>query len=323
MCAVLNGVRLLPIENWLRAAYQTQSSQITTKALAEAKLHPERCVALAHIDIAWLWRGELPEAKVPSEKQNAFKQHMNAARNLLDQHCAGVEHSPLVALARALSHTRPDLVGMHGLDQIAQAHFDLFAANPNAKQHMRAFGQYLLPRRFGTYTQLESEARRASALLSQHWGAGAYTWITMDAVSNDVEALAGLDVDYFIEGLRDILVRNPDQYTVNLLAAYCSVTMSEDSGNDAADFNRARIRACRNWIICDYLHELHPLVWAHAMRGFDKSVRVRCMERFANRGLTEARRVLKALFLPELARGQNVSFTPDGPVTELPRRMPV
>ena len=94
--------------------------------------------------------------------------------------------------------------------------------------------------------------------------------------------------------------------------------MSTDTGNDKADFNRAAIQECSNWIICKHMIELHPLIWAHAARGFDNAVRVRSVERFAQRGLEEARRVLVALFQPELNSGQNVIFTEDGPVTQLP-----
>ncbi|MEM6311336.1 MAG: hypothetical protein AAF754_14940 [Pseudomonadota bacterium] len=276
-------------------------------------------VALAHMDIAWCWRGDAPQAQIAPRKQATFAQHMDRAATILRTTCAAAPDTPLLAYARMRQHMRPDLDQLTVAERLSQAAMTLFATNPLATQHLRLFGHMLLPRRFGTYARLETEARRNTARLKKTWGSGGYAWIMMDAICNDVEALAGLDVDFFIEGLRDILRRQPDQYTVNLLAAFCAVTMAEGSGDDAADFNRTRIQNCRNWIICEYLHEVHPLVWAHAMRGFDRSIRVRCAERFANRGLIEARRVLKALFLPELARGQNVSFTANGPVTELPR----
>ena len=49
--------------------------------------------------------------------------------------------------------------------------------------------------------------------------------------------------------------------------------------------------------------ELHPLVWAHATRGFDTSVRVRSLERFARVGLTEGLNVLKSVFAAYLSAG--------------------
>lgn len=275
-------------------------------------------VALTHIDIAWAWRGDGYEVQVPALNMEAFLAHMDRAKDIIAPHKDAHADSPLLNTA-VCGLIRTSHLGQQNIaDKTAKTYETLIDLNPMDTRQMRNLGRAMLPRWQGAYNRLELEARRTGARLQGIWGAGGYTWTMLDAISDDVEALAGLDVDYFIDGLRDILVMRPDQFTVNLLAAYCAVTMSSDTGNDAADYNRARIHSCRNWIICDYITELHPLIWAHATRGFDSTLRVRSLDKFAMRGLEEANRVLKSLFLPELARGQNIVFTNTGPTTELP-----
>ncbi len=275
-------------------------------------------VALTHIDIAWAWRGDGYDIQVPELNMEAFLAHMDRAADILQPYEKSHAHSPLLNSALcALIRTRRDHKG-GVMNLIAQRYEALIDLNPLDARQMRNLGTTLLPRWQGNYERLELEARRTGARLNPVWGAGGYSWTMFDAISNDVEALAGVDVDYFIDGIRDILKKSPDQLTVNLLAAYSAISMSSDTGNDAADYNRARIHACRNWIICDHLTELHPLVWAHATQGFDNTLRIRSLDKFAKRGLEEANRVLQSLFMPELTRGQNVIFTESGPVTQLP-----
>jgi len=269
---------------------------------------------LAHIDIAWAWRGNGLDAQVPDLNMEAFRAHMDRAADILEIFSDKTDSSPLYFAAKCA------VVPLHKphLDDIARNYEKLIDFNPLAVQHMRAFGVVMLPRWYGSYERLELEARRTAARLTKTWGAGGYTWTMLDAITNDPQACANLDVDFFVEGILDILTLRPDQFTANLLAAYCAITLSGDTGHDEADSHRATIHECAHWIICKRMTELHPLIWAHAARGFDNAVRVRSVERFAQRGLEEARRVLVALFQPELASGQNVVFTADGPVTETP-----
>ncbi|MEP4197402.1 MAG: hypothetical protein ABJL99_17410 [Aliishimia sp.] len=271
-------------------------------------------IALTHMDLAWAWRGNGKTAQVPQLNMEAFKAHMDRARDVLDGFCGRKIGSPLL-LSACCTLTRS--TGQLS-KEVACNYETLIDFNPLDVRQMRALGTSLLPRWDGSYHQLDLEARRTGARLSELWGAGGYTWVMLDAISVDAEACAGLDVDYFLDGLHDILALRADQFTVNLLAAFCAVTMAEDTGNDAADLNRARIRDARAWIVCDYMTELHPLIWAHAAHGFDNAIRVRSVDSFANRGAAEARRVLNGIFMPELARGQNVVFTENGPKLQMP-----
>jgi hypothetical protein len=178
---------------------------------------------------------------------------------------------------------------------------------------MRAMGSHLLPRRFGTYDQLEVQALRNAARTQKTWGAGGYTWVQFDAIALDDEACARVDVEYFLEGLHDIVERRPDQQTINLLAAYCSVTLQNGMGrNPKADIARKQICEAANWLIRDHLTELHPLIWAHAANGFSNSLRINSTERFAARGRRDALRAIADQLREELRDGQSVTFTPTG-----------
>ena len=191
---------------------------------------------------------------------------------------------------------------------------DLNPANPRP---MRALGNHLLPRWFGSYAELELEARRTASRTMDVWGAGGYTWVMFDAIALDDEACANLDLDFFIEGLRDILKRRPDPYVVNLLAAFCANAIGQAfSGNDEADANRAQIADCARWIVREHLTELHPMIWAHAAQGFDNNLRVHSPDRFAASGLEDATRIITGFFSREIASGKRIVFTDDGPVAQ-------
>jgi hypothetical protein len=178
---------------------------------------------------------------------------------------------------------------------------------------MRAMGNHLLPRWYGTYEELELEARRTAARTADVWGAGGYTWVMFDAITYDDEACAILDLDFFVEGLRDILTKTNDPYITNLLAAFCANAIGQAfSGNDQADQNRARIAECARWIVRDHLTELHPMIWAHAARGFDNNLRVHSRERFAASGRDDAMRLITNLFSREIAAGKRIIFTDNG-----------
>lgn len=269
-------------------------------------------VALAHLDIAWAWRGNGPAETLSPSAQEAFAAHIDRARDILSPFCDTQNHSPLFLSARCALMRGGDA----SAKQIADMFETLIDLNPMDTRQIRALGTALLPQWNGDHDRLELEARRTAARLSPVWGAGGYTWVMMDAIVADQTACAALDVGYFLDGMRDILALRPDQFTVNLLAAYTSVTMAAETGQAEADSIRTHIRGARGWIVCDYMTELHPLIWAHAAHGFDNALRVRGLDAFTRKGVAEARRVLSHVFLPELTRGARVVFTENGPTVE-------
>ncbi|MBW4707855.1 hypothetical protein KX928_08665 [Roseobacter sp. YSTF-M11] len=270
-------------------------------------------VAQAHMDIAWAWRGTGWDTQVPKRHRDAFDAHFDRARDILAPFEMRSCTSPILAAAKCALHGS----GKSTPNQLAADYEKLIDLEPRNPGPMRAMGNYLSPRWFGTHAQLELEARRTASRTQHIWGAGAYTWVMFDALSGDDIACADLDLDFFVEGLHDILDRKPHQYTVNLLAAYCANTIGSNlTGYDPADQTRTRIAGCADWIVRKHLTELHPLIWAHAANGFDNNLRVRSARGFAAAGRAEALRIIADLFRREIAQGHRIIFTADGPVAE-------
>lgn len=270
-------------------------------------------VAHAHMDIGWAWRGTGWDTEILSQNRAAFEAHFDRAADILKPFAEMNPKPAFLCAAECALRTGNDATN----EKVADAYETLINLDPMNARAMRAMGNHLLPRWFGSYDMLELEARRTAARTQELWGAGAYVWVQFDAIAYDDVACSRLDIAFFIDGLHDILERTQNQYIVNLLAAYCANTMGNArGGNDESDHVRAQITDCAKWIIREYLTELHPMLWAHAARGFDNSLRVRCPDRFAASGQADALRIIGNTFRHEIAAGLKVIFTEDGPVTE-------
>ena len=267
-------------------------------------------LALAHVDIGWAWRGRGSNSTVSRQNREKFAAHFDRAEKILSPYRGAVSNSPVLAAAQcALLAGRSD-----PQTHTADSYENLIDLHPQNYRHMRAMGHHLLPRWFGSYDQLELEARRTAARTQKIWGNGAYTWVYFDAISLDDQACAQVDVEFFIDGLRDIVAARPDQEVINLLAAFCSVALHQRLGaNDLADLARTQISDCAKWLIRDHLTEVHPLIWAHAAEGFDNNARITSVSRFAARGRADALQAIADQFRDEIHRGLRVTFTPDGP----------
>ena len=270
-------------------------------------------VAQAHIDIGWAWRGNCWDVEVAERNREAFAAHFDRAADIMADFRAFKTCSPFLAA------TCCALLGgtENGKNHVADRYEVLIDLNPSNPRPMRAMGNHLLPRWYGSYDTLELEARRTASRTQKIWGAGGYTWVQFDAIVNDDEACANLDLDFFVEGMRDILKRRSDPYTANFLAAYCSNSIGQAySGNDQADHIRAQIADCANWIVRNHLTELHPMIWAHAARGFDNNLRIHSPSRFAASGRDDAIRIITSMFSSEIAAGKRIVFTDNGPVAQ-------
>ncbi|WP_299654141.1 hypothetical protein [uncultured Tateyamaria sp.] len=267
-------------------------------------------VAQTHMDLGWAWRGTGWDVEVPLRNREAFSAHFDRAGDILMEFDPKDEDSPLLAAAHCALIT-----GRGGSVREVVSRYDMWMElDPKNARAFRAMGTHLLPRWHGSYERLELEARRAAGRTYDLWGSGAYAWVMFDAIAQDSEACARLDLDFFLDGLTDILKRASDQHTVNLLAAYCANTMgATPTGHDETDYIRIQIAAAADEIVREYLTELHPMLWAHPARGFDNGLRVRCADKFAASGHADAVRYLSQLFRRELAAGKSVVFTDDGP----------
>ncbi|KEJ89378.1 hypothetical protein [Sulfitobacter donghicola] len=269
-------------------------------------------VAQAHMDMAWAWRGIGWDVEIAPRNREAFEAHFARAREIVQSFKGKPETSALLASTSCALQRGADCTSK----TVADRYEALIDLNPENTSPLRALGTHMLPRWYGSYDALELEARRTAARTQQTWGAGGYTWVMFDAISVDDEACARLDLPFFIEGLRDIVNHRPEPHTVNLLAAYCANTIGQAfSGNDAADANRALIAECADWIVREHLTELHPMIWAHAAQGFANNLRVASASRFAAAGQEDALRIIAGLFKREIAAGQRIVFTDQGPTS--------
>ncbi len=183
-----------------------------------------------------------------------------------------------------------------------------------ASHHLRAFGRRLLTHPQGTGEALHAEARHMAERLGDSWGAGGYTWMMLDAVTADPGVFPWLDAQLFVDGLHDILARHPDQSVVNLLAAFCAVTMDKRSGLPASDHTRRRLNRCLGPVVRNHLTELHPMIWDRARSATVPGQRNPTPADPFGRGRRIARRAVASVFRTELALGQTVTFTANGPV---------
>ncbi|WP_146587432.1 hypothetical protein [Puniceibacterium confluentis] len=261
-------------------------------------------VALAHIDTGWAWRGEGWTQEVPAARMAAFHSHFRAAAQIIDGFDAFELDAPALAAARCAllaADMRPSL-------RVADDYEDVIDLDPRSPRHMRSLGNHMLPRWFGSYEQLELQARRTAARTRDIWGAGAYAWVHFDALAVDPGTFRRLDSELFVEGLHDILARRPDQHTVNLLAAHTGLTLARAA---APGSGRARVAGCFDWIVRDHLCEVHPMVWAAALPYAGSAPRGGCAETVA-RGRARALSTLAEHFAPEIRRNRKISFEADG-----------
>ncbi len=283
-------------------------------------------VALAHIDLAWNCR----DAAVSSTKyKTAYKKrgiaHFERAQALLKELKTAIpaegsekplaQESPLTLAAQCALFAGIN----HPIEQIVTHYGRLIDLAPCNPRHMRALGNQLLPQNGGSYEELEVQALRAAARTQTHWGAGGYTWVYFDALANDPTASAHVNMRAFLDGLIDIVEHSKDQEMVNLLTAYCLVTLKDtfcgtrahlDTETQAA---HSEFRESTRWLVHNHLHVLHPIIWAHAASGFANNTPISCRQRLIDSGRKHALTALEALFQREIAAGHTVQFTPNGP----------
>ncbi|WP_137699887.1 hypothetical protein [Marimonas lutisalis] len=269
-------------------------------------------VALTHADIGWAWRGGDWPHEIPERNIKLFETHFDRAREILAPMVPAHPDSPLVASALCTL-----LIGDPApQNRLADDYERLIDLDPRNPRPMRALGYHLLPRWFGSYDALELEARRTAARTGETWGNGAYTWVFMDALSVDPGASRIVDLDFFIDGMRDILANRPDQHFANLMAAYAAIEMDPARlPKDAPDIvrkTRVAVTETLDWILAEYLFELHPLVWAQAAIGPGANTPLPRRSALVRKGVVTARQTIARHFAEELLSGTTVAFSRHG-----------
>lgn len=261
-------------------------------------------------DVAWAFHGVETEFEPTRPRAKAFHACMTSATEILDRFDAFEQNSPALAAARcALLPAQ-----QHPQSRVVDDYEDLIDLDPENPSHMRAFGRFMLPRWFGSYQQLEVQARRMSTLTQDVWGAGGYTWTCLDALRLDSQVLALMDPDLFIEGMRDILGRRPDQHTANLFAAFCAVSMH--SARLRGSTHQKQLESLRDafdWVLTHHLREVHPLVWALAEKDSMTENDLVFNETLAEKGRGSAFRRIARHFEDDIRAGACVVFGEKGP----------
>lgn len=277
--------------------------------------HPENpmlasLVAQAHMDIGWAWRHAGRGKRLPTQNTEAFMAHFDRAASIL---------APFDITKRASPHLAGSFCALHAAGPLPRRRVEedfvwLIGLAPKNPAPMRAMGNYLSPRYQGGPGALELQARRTAALTQKTWGTGGYAWVMLDTLLQDPMASDQLDVDFFIEGLQDIVTFNPCQHQVNLLAAYTANAQRVGfSRHPKADAVCRQIAGCLDWLVRGHLTEVHPMVWGHAAAGFDNNLRVASPQDFATAGLNDALEFIAGVFATEISAGQHITFTPQGP----------
>jgi len=266
-------------------------------------------VAMTHVDMGWAWRHapDAPSLGTSVDRLKTFHAHFAKAAKILSDFCGLALDAPSLAAAQCAL-----LAAQSPADRrVAEDYEDLIDLDPHSPRHMRALGQNLLPGSYGTYDQLELQARRTASRTGHIWGAGAYTWVYFDALAVDPDALSGLDVAFFTDGMRDILARKPDQHYANLLAAFCAVTMASDKTSSHKAARRA-LHQSLSWILSDHLHELHPLIWTQALHRPGLTPPLPSRRALITEGRRTALRAIAAIFADDIAEGNSIAFSPAG-----------
>ncbi len=269
-------------------------------------------VAHMHIDIGWAWRGAAAKDDVRDVNRDAFQAHFDRASDILKRYCPKEHFSPALSAARCAL-----LPGeMQPLNTLCTEFESLIALDPLNPRHMRALGNYLLPRWYGDFDQLDLQARRVAAQTYDIWGAGAYAWVWFDALLVDPSGLEMMEVEYFIDGVTDALQRRGDQHSANLMAAHLYRSWQHARSHYGEDGLREdlppALRSGFDMVVREHLREIHPLIWGHAEIGFENTSRVISKERLSAKGRDVALQAVALPFMAGLQAGQTVYFTPEG-----------
>lgn len=269
-------------------------------------------VAHAHMDLGSVWRGQGWADEVPASDWKKFARHYRRATSILEQFDAKELNSPALASARCRA-----LAGQPDAAQRAVSYYeDLIDLAPEYARTYREFGKHLLPRWYGSYELIEDRARRAVGMTSEYWGTAAYSLTYMDAILEDPEALAFVDVAQFLQGLHDYVSAQSDQSCVNKVVSFLSISLAPQgplvSGSMRAYHNRRALIAAAPEFTRKYLREIHPSIWAKAHGGHDPDAPPAKAWRQNQAGLEEAFGLISRAFERELVRGKRILFSKDG-----------
>jgi len=268
-------------------------------------------VALAHLDIAWAWHSIMFES-TPEKSLNRAHEHLERAEEILAPYDGVVLDAPSVLAAQCALNATNEKRGRH----LAEDYATLIGIDPEGHRHMRAMGRHMVPLLRKSPNVLEIEARRVASQTEDVWQAGGYTWVYLDALTADPQAIELLDADFFIEGMENIIDRKRDQHVINQFAAFCAISMAplkqDKQLSRRGHATREQLHDCLDWLLADYLQELHPLIWSQTLLAPGQVSMLPSRRALVVKGRQTALRIIAARFASEIADGSSIAFSPQG-----------
>lgn len=267
-------------------------------------------VALAHLDIAAAWR-RFSDLRDPHEAAGHITYHLAEASEILNSFRETAREIPSLTAALALLAVATN----QPIQRLVDLSERLISLEPGAHRHMRAFGRHLLNMADGGPASIEVAARRMAVQMEEHWGAGGYVWVYLDALAMNASTLDLVDPDFFTNGLHDILERTSDQHIVNVLAAFCAITMRPRPDTPTpphAAAARARIHNFVDHILRHHLSELHPLIWSQALLAPSAPRLLPARRALVSKGRQTALRVIAARLASDIPAHGAISLSGAG-----------
>ncbi len=267
-------------------------------------------VALAHLDIAWAWHC-IRFDDTPEDALARAQRHLARAEDILMVHDGAALNAPSVLAAQcalAATHEKRDLM-------LGEDYAKLITLDPHGHGHMRALGRYMSRLLHKHPNALEVAARKTASLTENHWQAGGYTWVYLDALMSEPAAITLLDPDLFVEGMENIIHRQHDQHIINQFTAFCAISMApkrNDQDTAAIAATKQQLHECLDWLVTDHLHELHPLIWSQTLLAPSQVPALPSRRALVVKGRQTALRIIAARFADEIADGSSLGFSPHG-----------
>ena len=253
-------------------------------------------LARALIVLGWQARGGEDGRPGPKALKKSAS-YFARAEALIERFDPIEENSPMLAGARY--RLAPGVDG--GAEFLRDWFEDWADLDPTDTDMLSLHGRYLSPQRFGSYRELDREARRAMARAENGPATYALFWVMP---LSQREAMRWLDAKLFLAGVEDVLTRTGSQRLANIFANLLyrvgrphrgrvrRVTVGEARA-------RGRLTKAFGTLIRLHLREVHQSLWLDDAAGI--------------------RRALGTAFAEELAKGARIRPGTQGLAAEFPQ----
>jgi hypothetical protein len=235
---------------------------------------PAVVLARSLIAIGEAIRGAAPPSRTPADRLAAARPHYARAEEVLEAFDPIERNSPMIAEARY--RLVPGV--RDGVDFLRDWYEDWADLDPANPIMLTTHSHALFPTWYGSYAEIELEARRAAERASDSIAAGAYAWFWWEALDTDpAPALTELDVVLFFDGMHQLLGKSSSQDLVNRAAALLYRVGHAEIDPGASDAGKAILRreAFRRGfgeVLRRHLRELHTVHWPYSPDGIRAAV---------------------------------------------------